>query len=57
MVVPYPFSKAIFLYGPPIEIPRDGDVEEWRKTVEKTLNELRDEAEEKFDDLWESDDA
>ena len=45
MVVPLPFSKAVFLYGKPITVPRDGDVEEWRQTVERAMNDLADEAE------------
>jgi lysophospholipid acyltransferase (LPLAT)-like uncharacterized protein len=45
MIVPLPFSKALFLYGEPIRVPRDGDVEEWRLRVERTLNDLADEAE------------
>lgn len=45
MIVPYPFSKAVFLYGAPISVPRDGDMEEWRARVERALNELADEAE------------
>lgn len=45
MVVPLPFSKALFLYGTPIAVPRDGDVEEWRLTVEQKMNALAEEAE------------
>lgn len=45
MIVPLPFSKALFLYGEPIRVPRDGDTEEWRGRVERTLNELAEEAE------------
>jgi len=45
MVVPLPFSRAVFIYGAPINIPRDGDVEEWRGRVEGAMNELADEAE------------
>ena len=45
MVVPYPFSKALFLYGPPMHVPRDGDVDEWRERVERVMNELAEEAE------------
>ena len=45
MVVPYPFSKALFLYGEPMLVPRDGDVEEWRQRVERAMNDLADEAE------------
>jgi lysophospholipid acyltransferase (LPLAT)-like uncharacterized protein len=55
MVVPKPFSRAIFLYGPPIVIPRDGNVEEWRQQVEGTMNALANEAEAKFDELWSGD--
>ena len=53
MVVPRPFTRAIYLYGPPIEVPRDGDVEEWRGRVEAVLNDLEAEAERDFDRLWE----
>ena len=52
MIVPLPFSKAIYLYGDPIEVPRRGDVEEWRRRVEVVLNELAATTEEQFDDLW-----
>jgi len=52
MIVPLPFSKAIFLYGAPISVPRDGDVEEWRVKIEQEMNALADEAEKKFDELW-----
>ena len=45
MVVPYPFSKALYLYGEPIHVPRNGDPEEWRLKVQETLNALADEAE------------
>jgi lysophospholipid acyltransferase (LPLAT)-like uncharacterized protein len=52
MIVPRPFSKAIFLYGDPIAVPRDGDVEEWRLRLERALNELAETAETSFDELW-----
>ena len=52
MVVPYPFSRAIFLYGEPIVVPRDGDVEQWRGRVERAMNDLADEADQHFDELW-----
>jgi lysophospholipid acyltransferase (LPLAT)-like uncharacterized protein len=45
MVVPYPFSKALFLYGEPILVPRDADIHEWRQRIEDKMNELADEAE------------
>ena len=53
MVVPIPFTRALFLYGEPIRIPRGGEIEEWRDKVERALNGLSDEAETKFDALWE----
>ena len=40
-----PFSRALFLYGEPLVVPRDGDVEEWRQKVERAMNQLADEAE------------
>lgn len=40
MVVPWPFTRAVFLYGKPIVVPREGDVEEWRGRVEREMNEL-----------------
>jgi lysophospholipid acyltransferase (LPLAT)-like uncharacterized protein len=52
MVVPIPFTRALFLYGAPIAVPRDGDVEEWRARVEDALNELERETQERFDELW-----
>lgn len=54
MVIAKPFSRAIFLYGEPIFVPRDGDVEEQRVRVERLMNELAEEAERDFDDLWRS---
>ena len=52
MVVPYPFSKAIFLYGEPIEVPRDADVEQSRLHLEHVLIELEQRAENEFDALF-----
>ena len=52
MVVPLPFTRAIFLYGEPIVVPRDGDVEEWRQRVEVAMNALARDAELNFDQLW-----
>lgn len=46
MVIPIPFSRAIFLYGEPVVVPRDGNVEEWRMEIERRMNALADEAEE-----------
>ena len=52
MIVPAPFTRAIFLYGDPIVVPRDGDLEEWRQRVEDALNVLAGEAEQNFENLW-----
>jgi len=52
MIIPYPFTRAIFLYGEPIAVPRDGDLEEWRGRVERAMNALADEAERDFEALW-----
>ena len=49
MIVPYPFSRAAFLYGDPISIGRDEDVEAARARVEKALNDLANQAEHYFD--------
>lgn len=53
MIVPYPFTRAMFVYGEPIIVPRDADVEEWRLRVERAMNELADNAENNFESLWE----
>jgi lysophospholipid acyltransferase (LPLAT)-like uncharacterized protein len=52
MIIPRPFTRAIFLYGEPIAVPRDGDVEEWRGRVERAMNDLAEEAEHDFEELW-----
>jgi lysophospholipid acyltransferase (LPLAT)-like uncharacterized protein len=45
MIIPMPFSKGVCVYGAPMLVPRDADTEEWRLKVERTLNELSEEAE------------
>ncbi len=40
MVVPYPFTRAIFLYGQPFSISRDEDIEKARLRIEEALNTL-----------------
>ncbi len=45
MVVPLPFSRAVFLYGDPISISRDESVETARRKVEGALNTLAEQAE------------
>ena len=57
MVVPAPFSRAIFLYGDPIVVPRNGDVEESRQLLERALNALERDAEVNFDQLWSNDEG
>ena len=52
MVIPLPFTRALFLYGEPIVVPRDGDVEEWRVRVETALNDLERRAEELVVGRW-----
>jgi lysophospholipid acyltransferase (LPLAT)-like uncharacterized protein len=52
MIVPLPFSRVIFLYGDPIDVPRDGDVEEWRHRIEVAMNALANEADAQFENLW-----
>ncbi|HVR39144.1 MAG TPA: lysophospholipid acyltransferase family protein [Thermoanaerobaculia bacterium] len=51
-IFPIPFSKAIYIYGEPIAVPRDGNVEEWRLKIEQAMNALAEEAERDFDILW-----
>ncbi len=50
MIVPRPFSKGVFVYGEPMLVPRDGDPEEWRVKLERTLNELSAQAERMMED-------
>jgi lysophospholipid acyltransferase (LPLAT)-like uncharacterized protein len=48
MTVPYPFSRAAFLYGDPISIARDEDVETARLRVERAMNDLAEKADRYF---------
>lgn len=52
MLIPLPFSRALFLYGDPITVPRDENVEQARVRVERAMNMLADRAERDFDSLW-----
>jgi len=45
MVIPLPFSRAVFVYGDPIWISRDEDVEGAMLRVERALNVLSEQAE------------
>jgi len=48
MVIPMPFSRVAFLYGEPISISRDEDVEAARRKVENALNKIADDADTYF---------
>lgn len=48
MTVPYPFTRAAFLYGDPIAIARDEDVESARLRVERAMNDLAEKADHYF---------
>jgi lysophospholipid acyltransferase (LPLAT)-like uncharacterized protein len=54
MIVPIPFTRAIYLYGDPITIPRDANGEEWKAKLRDSLNALSAELETNFDGLWSS---
>jgi lysophospholipid acyltransferase (LPLAT)-like uncharacterized protein len=46
-LVPRPFSRGLFVYGPPILVPRDADparMEDARLAVERGLNEATEKA-------------
>jgi lysophospholipid acyltransferase (LPLAT)-like uncharacterized protein len=49
MTVPFPFTRAAFLYGDPIEVARDEEVETARLRVEKAMNNLAERADHYFD--------
>jgi len=47
-MVPYPFSRGLFLYGDPLWVPREADdvaLEAARLDLERVLNRLTDQAE------------
>ena len=48
MVVPIPFTRAAFLYGDPIEVARDEDVESARLRVQRAMNDLAEKADHYF---------
>jgi lysophospholipid acyltransferase (LPLAT)-like uncharacterized protein len=51
-IVPYPFTRAIFVYGEPIYVARDADVEQARQLVEREMNALAERADFNFEVLW-----
>jgi hypothetical protein len=51
-LLPYPFSKGVFIWGEPIYIDKDGDqdyLEEKRQLLENRLNELTEQADHYFE--------
>lgn len=57
MAIPMPFSRVIFWYGKPIEVQRKltkEDLEQKRLEVEQRLNELTDEGERRFRELYDA---
>lgn len=57
MAIPLPFSRVIFWYGEPIEVPRrmtKEELEDKRLEVEQRLNELSDEGERRFEELYDA---
>jgi len=53
--IPLPFSRALFVYGDPIEVPRRmsvDEVEHFRLRVEDSLNALVEKGERDFEILW-----
>jgi len=57
--IPMPFSRVLFVYGEPIEVPRklDGqDSENYRLAVEQSLKDLMELGEREFEELYRLDD-
>lgn len=53
--VPIPFTRALYLYGEPIEVPRELSEEEFERTraeLERAMIALVDEGRREFDRLW-----
>jgi lysophospholipid acyltransferase (LPLAT)-like uncharacterized protein len=44
MVIPKPFTTGVIVYGEPMSVPRDANIEEWRTKIADRLNELTAEA-------------
>jgi len=52
-LLPYPFSKGVFIYGEPVAVDLHGDrdhLEEKRLLLEKRLNDLTERADHYFDE-------
>jgi len=52
MIVPKPFTRAVFLYGDPIKVARDADAEAASRALESTLNELAQRVDHDFEAVW-----
>ena len=53
--IPLPFSRVLYLYGDPIDVPRELDSDQFEKAraeVERKMVELVEEGEREFDRLW-----
>ncbi|MBI2213700.1 MAG: lysophospholipid acyltransferase family protein [Acidobacteria bacterium] len=53
--IPKPLSRVMFVYGEPIDVPRELDsegVESWRLKIENAMRALTDDAQHDFDRVW-----
>ncbi len=53
--IPHLFSRGIFVYADPIEVPRqlnDEESETLRVRIERVLNQISEESEQQFEELW-----
>jgi lysophospholipid acyltransferase (LPLAT)-like uncharacterized protein len=42
--IPKPFARAVVVFGEPLRVPREGDLEPWRDRLQRALDSLQDEA-------------
>lgn len=54
LVIAKPFARAIYIYGDPIVVARDTDLEEARVKLERSLTDLATRVEANFEALWRS---
>lgn len=53
--IPKPLGRVMFVYGEPIEVPRElgaEEIESWRLTIENAMRALTDDAQRDFDRVW-----
>lgn len=53
--IPHFFTRGVYLYGDPIVVPRKlskEDMEQKRMDIERSLNDLSETGEERFEQLW-----